>query len=166
MSLPTGQQRVLDRMEDALRASEPRLNSMYAMFACLSVGEPIAAERLARKRLRWLRHGSAMYAIVLIPVLFVAIVIGALLSSSARSAGACEVGYSVGGVSPLASKPSCPAPGKASVVKTAARKAVSARLTCIAQGSPARFTMLAGRSREFPAAPPTAYTAAGAPGLC
>jgi hypothetical protein len=58
MSLPTGQQRVLDDIEDALQVSEPRLASMYAIFARLTrnemrprreelPGEPV--------RLRWLR---------------------------------------------------------------------------------------------------------------
>jgi hypothetical protein len=36
MSLPAGQQRILDAMEDALRSSEPRLASMYAIFARLT----------------------------------------------------------------------------------------------------------------------------------
>jgi len=154
MSLPAGQQRVLDRIEDALRVSEPRLDSMYVMFARLSTAEPVEAERLARKPQRWLRHGSAMYAIVLIPVMFAAILVGALLGGSARSASACEASYSVGGVSPLVSRPACPAAGKASVVKSAARKAATARLTCAAQGSPGRLASPAGGDREFPAPPP------------
>jgi hypothetical protein len=39
MGLPAGQQRVLDRMEDALRLSEPRLAAMYAMFGKLTKNE-------------------------------------------------------------------------------------------------------------------------------
>jgi hypothetical protein len=39
MGLPAGQQRVLDSIEDALRAAEPRLASMYAIFARLTRGE-------------------------------------------------------------------------------------------------------------------------------
>lgn len=39
MGLPAGQQRVLDRMEDALRLSEPRLAAMYAMFSKLTRNE-------------------------------------------------------------------------------------------------------------------------------
>ena len=73
MSLPACQQRALDRMEGALRASEPHLASMYAIFGRLNTGEPIAAERLARNRRRWLQQGTAMYAIVLVPVMFAAI---------------------------------------------------------------------------------------------
>ncbi len=153
-------------MEDALRAGEPHLNTMYAMFARLSVGEPIATEQLARKRLRWVQHGSVMYAIVLIPVMFAAIVVGALLGGSARSASACKASYSVGGVSPLAAGPSCSPPGKSSVVKIAARKTVTARLTCAVMGSPARFTALARNDRAFPAAPPVFRTPAEAAEAC
>jgi hypothetical protein len=39
MGLPAGQQRVLTAIEDALQASEPRLASMYAIFARLTRGE-------------------------------------------------------------------------------------------------------------------------------
>jgi hypothetical protein len=39
MGLPAGQQRVLTAIEDALQASEPRLASMYAIFARLTRSE-------------------------------------------------------------------------------------------------------------------------------
>jgi hypothetical protein len=39
MGLPAGQQRVLNAIEDALQASEPRLESMYAIFARLTRSE-------------------------------------------------------------------------------------------------------------------------------
>src|SRR6266496_3653980 len=86
MALPACQQRALDRMEGALRASEPHLASMYTIFGRLNAGEPIGRERLARKRLRWLQHGTAMYAIVLLPVMFAAIIVGALLGCTAGQA--------------------------------------------------------------------------------
>jgi hypothetical protein len=157
MSLPAAQQRVLDGIEGALRASEPRLTSMYTIFARLNASEPVATERLMPKR-RWLQQGTAMYAIVLVPVLFAAVIVGALLGSGARSANACEAGYSMGGVSPLASKPSCPVPGAAAVaknamnVRNAARrtKAVTARLACATVAAPARFTSLTVRDLLFP----------------
>jgi hypothetical protein len=164
MSLPACQQRALDRMEGALRASEPHLASMYTMFGRLNAGEPIGAERLARKRLRWLQPGTAMYAIVLVPVMFAAIIVGALLGGGTRSTAACEAGYSVGGVSPLTSRPTCSVSGK--TVKVAVRKTISAtaRLACTA-GQAARFTTLTGNEQ---AAPPAArvYAAAGPPGAC
>jgi hypothetical protein len=40
MGLPVGQQRILDGIADALRASEPRLTSMFAIFARLTSNEP------------------------------------------------------------------------------------------------------------------------------
>ena len=163
MSLPACQQRALNRMEGALRASEPHLASMYAIFGRLNVGEPIGAEQLTRKR-RWLQQGTAMYAIVLVPVMFAAIIVGALLGGS-RSTAACEAGYSVGGVSPLSSRPSCPVSGK--TVKIAVRKTISAtaRLACTA-GQAARFTSLTVNERAVLPVPRALATAASQPGAC
>jgi hypothetical protein len=166
MALPACQQRALDRMEGALRASEPHLASMYAIFDRLNAGEPIGMERLARKRLRWLQHGTAMYAIVLLPVMFAAIIVGALLGGGTRSnAAACEASYSVGGVSPLSSRHSCPVSGK--TVKVAVRKTISAtaRLACTA-GQAARFTSLTGNERTVLPVPRALATAASSPGAC
>jgi hypothetical protein len=164
MSLPACQQRALDRMEGVLRASEPHLASMYTMFGRLNAGEPIGAERLTRKRLRWLQPGTAMYAIVLVPVMFAAIIVGALLGGGTRSTAACEASYSVGGVSPLTSRPTCPVSGK--TVKVAVRKTISAtaRLACTA-GQAARFTTLTGNEQAIPPAA-RAYAAAGPRGAC
>ena len=150
MSLPVCQQRVLDRMEGALRASEPHLTSMYEIFTRLNAGEPVRAEPLTRRRLRWLQPGTAMYAIVLVPVMFAAIIVGALLGGGTRSAAACEASYSVGGVSPLTSRPACPV--KATVAKKAVRKTISAtaRLACGTSGQAVRFTTLAAAARRSP----------------
>ena len=166
MALPACQQRALDRMEGALRASEPHLASMYTIFGRLSANEPIGTERLARKRLRWLQPSTTMYAIVLVPVMFAAIIVGALLGGGARSnTAACEASYSVGGVSPLSSRPSCPVSGK--TVKVAVRKTISAtaRLACTA-GQAARFTTLAGNEQAVPPVTRAHATAAGSPGSC
>ena len=162
MSLPACQQRALNHMEGALRASEPRLASMYAMFARLNVGEPIGAEQLARKR-RWVQPGTAMYTIVLVPVMFAAIIVGAVLGGS-RTTAACEAGYSVGGVSPL-NRPSCPVSGK--TVKVAVRKTISAtaRLACTA-GQAARFTTLTGNEQAVPPVARAHAAAAGPPPTC
>ncbi len=168
MSLPACQQRVLDRMEGALRAGEPQLTSMYAIFTRLNAGEPIGAERLARKRLPLLQPGTAMYAIVLIPVMFAAIIVGALLGGGGRSATACEAGYSVGGVSPLASRPSCAVSAKATVAKNAVRKTISAtaRRACATTGQAVRFTILTVNEQAFPPAARAYAAAAGPPGMC
>jgi hypothetical protein len=40
MSLPAGQQRMLDEIGLQLRASEPRLAGMFSIFTRLSLGEP------------------------------------------------------------------------------------------------------------------------------
>jgi hypothetical protein len=40
MSLPAGQQRVLDGIAEKLRMTEPRLTSMFAIFSRLSKDEP------------------------------------------------------------------------------------------------------------------------------
>ena len=138
---------------------------MYAIFGRLNAGEPVGAERLTRKRLRWLQQGSAMYAIVLVPVMFAAIIVGALLGSGSRSTAACEAGYSVGGVSPLSSRLSCPVSGK--TVKVVVRKTISAtaRLACTA-GQAARFTTLTGNEHAVPPAARPNATAAGSPATC
>ncbi len=152
-------------MEAALRASEPHMTSMYAIFARLNAAEPIGAEQIARRRQRWLQPGTTMYAIVLIPVMFAAIIVGALLGGSARSVTACEASYSVGGVSPLAGRPSCPTSGKAAVAKTAVRNtiAATARLACAGAGQVAQFTTRAHNEQAFPPAVRVAAIAAGTP---
>jgi hypothetical protein len=106
MSLPACQQRVLNRMEGTLRASEPHLTTMYAIFSRLSGDEPVRRERLTPRRLRWLRSGSAIYAVLLIPVMFAAVITGALLGGHSRST--CEAGYAVGGGPPLTGRGVCP----------------------------------------------------------
>ena len=166
MSLPVAQQRVLNHIEDALRASEPRLTSMYAIFARLSAGEPVQAERLIRRRPRWRHAGTAMYAIVLVPVMFAAILVGALLGGGARNTGACEASYSVGGVSPLAGRPACPGPAAKRPADRAAAKAaaatnavrqtatITARLACATAGQVVRFTAPAAGAGATAAGPP------------
>ena len=164
MALPACQERALDRIEGALRASEPQLASMYAIFGRLNAGEPIGTERLTRRRLRWLQPGTAMYAIVLVPVMFAAIIVGALLGGGTRSSAACEASYSVGGVSPLTTRPACPA--KATAAKKAVRKTISAaRLACTA-GQAARFTILTGNEQAVPPVARAQAMAAGPPGAC
>lgn len=53
MSLPTDQQRTLDQMSEALRASDPRLASMFAMFTRLTGNEaaPRSEQLPAEQRL-------------------------------------------------------------------------------------------------------------------
>lgn len=107
MSLPASQQRVLDRMETRLRAGEPHLASMFGIFARLNAGEPVSTERVASGR-RWRRPpGAALYAVVVFPVIFGLVIIGALLSGGAHATGACDVGYSIGGGAAPAGRSQC-----------------------------------------------------------
>jgi hypothetical protein len=102
-------------MEAALRATEPHLNAMYETFTKLNAGEPVGAESLARV---W-RPRASLWAIVLIPVMFASIVIGALLSGSARGSTTCGTSQSAARDVPLLSRASCsPARKAASYQKT------------------------------------------------
>jgi len=112
MGLPACQQRVLDRMEGTLKASEPHLAAMFAIFARLSVGEPVGRESLAAGRRRWwLRPGAALSALVLVPVMFALIITGVLLGAPTH-AGTCAVGMPAAGAVPRGSQSSCGAPGR------------------------------------------------------
>jgi len=161
VTLPAAQQRVLDRIEGTLQASEPQLASMFAMFTRLAADEPVGAEPLARprpQRFRWLRAGTTIYAFVLVPVMFAMITIGALLSSRAHSVATCETGYSAGG-SPWVGRPWC----QMTIQKTTAS---GARLASCAARIPAfRFVTRSGGDPVTPPAPAEA-AAAGPPAAC
>lgn len=119
MSLPANQQRVLDGMERALQASEPHMASMYAIFARLHEGtEPVGAEPLQRRRWRGLQPGTGqsgrgMYAMALIPVLFIMVVAGVLLGGSAHGLTTCGSGSAAFGGPPLVTRSSCQTAGQA-----------------------------------------------------
>ncbi|MGH3188226.1 MAG: hypothetical protein ACRDPY_24690 [Streptosporangiaceae bacterium] len=119
MSLPAGQQRVLDSMERALQASEPHMASMYAIFARLHEGtEPTGAEPLKRRRRRRpqsgpSRSGRGMYAMALIPVMFIMVVAGVLLGGSAHGLTTCGSGSAAFGGSPWVTRSSCRTSGQA-----------------------------------------------------
>jgi hypothetical protein len=89
-----------------------------------------------------------------------------LLGGGTRSATVCDASYSVGGVSPLTTRPSCPA--KTTVAKKAVRKTISttARLACSTSGQAVRFTTLAVGGQAFSPAVRTSVAAAGPPGAC
>jgi len=112
MGLPAVQQRVLDRMEGALKASEPHLAAMFAIFARLSAGEPVGRESLAARRRRWwLRPGAALSALVVVPVMFAVIIIGVLLGSPTH-AGTCAVGMPAAGTVPRQGQSACGSTGR------------------------------------------------------
>jgi Protein of unknown function (DUF3040) len=116
MGLPAVQQRVLDRMEGALKASEPHLAAMFAIFARLSAGEAVVRESLAaRRRTWWPRPGAALSALVLVPVMFAVILTGVLLGAPSH-AGTCAVGMPAAGAVPRQNQSACGAsrPGQRS----------------------------------------------------
>jgi hypothetical protein len=175
MSLPACQQRVLDRMEGLLQASEPHLVSMFAIFARLNADQPVCAEPLARsrRRRRWSPPATAAYAVVLIPILFVMTVVGALLSANGSSAKACEVGYSVGGGSPLVNQPSCQTVGKAAVMKASIGKESAGKTSagsdgapCIAAALTARPAVWTGSEQAFSLPAGTNTAGWGTPQVC
>jgi hypothetical protein len=107
MGLPAVQQRVLDRIEGTLKASEPHLAAMFAIFARLSAGEPVGRESLAARRRRWwLRPGAALSALVIVPVMFAVIITGVLLGGPTR-ADTCAVGMPAAGTMPRGNQSAC-----------------------------------------------------------
>ena len=93
MSLPAGQQRVLDRIEEALKRREPRLASMFAMFTRLNIGErlpwiealetvPWWSPRRYRKRV----PGRA----VLFLSLAVALIVSAVFIGTSQPSASCR----------------------------------------------------------------------------
>jgi hypothetical protein len=161
VSLPAGQQRILDHMDGTLRGSDPHLVSMFTIFARLNASEPVGVEPLARpkpraRRVRWLRAGTTVYAFVLLPVMFVMITIGALLSSRTHSLAACDTGYSAGGGLPWAGRPLCQ-------MTTQKTPAAGSRLASCAARIPAiRFVTRAGGEALAPAARATAAASSSA----
>jgi hypothetical protein len=146
---PAAQQRSLDHIDSALRISDPRMVSMFAIFARIHANEPVGAEPLARPRPRaprrhWLGAGTTIYAFVLVPVMLAMITIGALLSSRTHVMGACDTGYPAGSGSPLAGRPWC----QTTIQKTTAS---GARLASCAARLPAvRFVTRIGADALAP----------------
>jgi hypothetical protein len=159
VTLPAAQQRVLDRMEGALQASDAQLASMFSIFTQLNADEPLSLEPLARprpRRFRWLRAGTTIYAFVLVPVMFAMITIGALLSSRAHSVATCETGYSAGG-SPWVGRPWCQMTMQKPLASGARLVSCAARIPAI------RFVT---RASEAFVPPGRAQVAAAAPPAC
>ena len=131
MGLPAVQQRVLDRMEGTLRASEPHLAAMFAIFARLSAGEPVRRESLAARRRWWLRPGAALSALVLVPVMFAVILTGVLLGAQSH-AGTCAVGMPAAGTMPRENQPGCGSTGRT----TQRSSSVAGVASCTGPGGP------------------------------
>jgi hypothetical protein len=92
MSLPASQQRVLDRIEEALRRREPRLASMFAMFNRLNMHERLpwieALEAVPWWSPRRLRAAARIRALVLL-TLAAALVVSAVFLGMSQSRAGC-----------------------------------------------------------------------------
>lgn len=97
MSLPASQQRVLDRIEEALKRREPRLASMFAIFNRLNIHERLPwAEALeavpwwSPKRYRapvLMRTSSRIRAVVLLTLAAALVVSGVFVGMSQSQRG-------------------------------------------------------------------------------
>lgn len=162
MGLPAVQQRVLDRIEGTLKASEPHLAAMFAIFARLSAGEPVGRESLAARRRRWwLRPGPALSALVIVPIMFAVIITGVLLGGPTR-AGTCAVGMPAAGTMPRGNQSACETP-----VRPGQRSSSTAGVAaCTGPGGPtgtATTAHFAVWARDAEASWPSG---AGSSGLC
>ncbi len=105
MSLPAGQQRILDGIAETLRLTEPRLTAMFAIFTRLAKNEPPPrVEQLAdHRRVAWLtapwqrllawrseRGGPAWLRLLIIsPVAFAFIALVVLTCIASRGPAGC-----------------------------------------------------------------------------
>jgi hypothetical protein len=91
MSLPASQQRVLDRIEEALRRREPRLASMFAMFNRLNIHERLpwieALEAVPWWSPKRFRAPARIRAVVLLMLAAALVVSGVFLGMSQSRAG-------------------------------------------------------------------------------
>jgi hypothetical protein len=107
MSLPVGQQRVLDDIEDVLQASEPRLASMFSIFTRLTKNElrprreelPVGRLRRCLPMRRVVRAitpkgwGPVPRALVLAQIITVLAAVGVLIGLTVHTVkGACSSG--------------------------------------------------------------------------
>lgn len=85
MSLPAGQQQVLDRIETDLEGCEPRLRSMFAIFTRLTRDEGAPrTEALRPVRRTWLAGKRRM--VVAVPVILGLLALFAFMAVSSGSA--------------------------------------------------------------------------------
>jgi hypothetical protein len=99
VSLPVSEQRVLDRIENALEGGEPRLRSMFAIFTRLTRDDavPITEAIQPRKRLRRPRPASGvtaarMRAIIAVPVILGLITLCIFMAINSSGAQGCRPG--------------------------------------------------------------------------
>jgi hypothetical protein len=94
MSLPATQQRVLDRIEEALKKREPRLASMFAIFNRLNIHERLPWIEALRPVPWWSLkryHPSARIRAAVMLTLAAAMVVSAVFLGMSQSRGGCNV---------------------------------------------------------------------------
>jgi len=135
MSLPTCQQRVLDRIEHSLHACDPRLRSMFAIFTKLTREEEMPRlEKLEPRSLPpwgWLKRlrrpgrgrrtargtwatgatGAGMHAIVLIPIALLVLASAAFFGLGTRSVRPCGPAFQQQNTAPALSQATTCLPG-------------------------------------------------------
>jgi hypothetical protein len=93
MGLPASQQRVLDRIEEALKKREPRLASMFAMFTRLTVHEGVprieALDPVPWWSLKRYHPSATIRAFVLL-TLAAGLVVSAVFIGMSQSQGGCN----------------------------------------------------------------------------
>ena len=93
MGLPASQQRVLDRIEEALKKREPRLTSMFAIFNRLNIHERLPwMEALAPVPWWSLKryHPSARIRAFVLLTLAAGLVVSAVFVGMSQSRGGCN----------------------------------------------------------------------------
>jgi len=93
MSLPASQQRVLDRIEEALKKREPRLASMFSIFNRLNIHERLPWIE-ALKPVPWWSvkryHTSARIRAFVLLTLAAGLVVSAVFVGMSQSRGGCN----------------------------------------------------------------------------
>jgi hypothetical protein len=93
MSLPASQQRVLDRIEEALKKREPRLASMFAMFTRLNLGERLPRIEALEAVRWWSPHryrGRVPARALLFLSLAIALIVSAVFIGTTQSSATCR----------------------------------------------------------------------------
>ena len=93
MGLPASQQRVLDRIEEALKKREPRLASMFAIFTRLTVHEGLPHIE-ALDLVPWWKpkryHPSSRIRAFVLLALAAGLVVSAVFVGMSQSQGGCN----------------------------------------------------------------------------
>jgi len=98
VSLPVSEQRVLDKIENALEGGEPRLRSMFAIFTRLTRDDevPLTETLRARARLRlaWPAGGvtARARAIIAVPVILGLVALCIFMAVNSSGAPGCRPG--------------------------------------------------------------------------